>query len=330
MPDDIVDLSGKCSACPTLTCTRCKEVVHEGGCDEPNDTDTIRFAESQGWKRCYHCRAYVELNTGCNHIRCRCGAEYCYVCGIKWEAQTCANGCPLWEERRLIEARVEMEAPAPVAAPAVALNQAAEVPMVNEQPAPVVAPPVVVQETAEARATRLRAAAAAAAQVAANRAARRERKNARTRQRVAERIAARDAAARVAAAEYRRAREARMQPAPDGAPPVAINQVARPRVANQQPAHVPAGYVLQHLGGAIQMWLAPGVNLLDHRHQAPAAIPADLGCRHAGQWMDSRHNPAMRGPCQCQGCRATYRQYIWECHGCQKRMCWRCIKGLRG
>ena len=320
MPEDIVELSGKCSACPTLTCTRCKEVVHEGGCDEPNDTDTIRFAESQGWKRCYHCRAYVELNTGCNHIRCRCGAEYCYVCGLKWEAQTCANGCPLWEERRLIEARVEREAPAPVVAPVVALNQVAEVRVVHE--APFIAPPVAVQETAEARAARVQARAAAVAQVAANKAAKNRRKAARRRER--------DEARRVAAVQAARAQTAQVQHAPVGAPHRGLNQVAGPRVANQQPAHGAAGFVFQDLGQRVRVWAAPGANVVVHRHQPPAGIPADLGCRHAGQWIDSRDNPAMRGPYQCQGCRATYRQYIWECHGCQKRMCWSCIKGLRG
>lgn len=30
------------------------------------------------------CRALVELAHGCNHITCKCGAEWCYKCGALW------------------------------------------------------------------------------------------------------------------------------------------------------------------------------------------------------------------------------------------------------
>jgi len=198
-----------------------------------------------------------------------------------------------------------------VAAPVVALNQVAEVRVVHE--APVVAPPVAVQEIAEARAAKVQAAAAAAAQVAADRAARQQRKAARRRE-----------ARRVAAMQAVRAQAAQVQHAPVGAPHAGLNQVAGPRIANQQLAHGAAGYVFQDLGQGIRGWGVPGANVVIHRHQAPAGIPAALGCRHAGLWKDSRDNPAWRGPYRCQGCHVTYRRYIWECHGCQKRMCERC------
>ncbi len=42
----------------------------------------------------------VALDHGCNHMTCRCHAEFCYVCSIKWK--NCS--CPRWDEERLIEA----------------------------------------------------------------------------------------------------------------------------------------------------------------------------------------------------------------------------------
>ncbi|KAM0667449.1 hypothetical protein ACQRIU_003314 [Beauveria bassiana] len=49
--------------------------------------------------RCSSCHHVVELSTGCNHISCRCGAQFCYVCGEKWK--TC--GCQQWHENRLLD-----------------------------------------------------------------------------------------------------------------------------------------------------------------------------------------------------------------------------------
>lgn len=33
--------------------------------------DVLDMAEARRWRRCYNCRAMVELQHGCNHIYCR-------------------------------------------------------------------------------------------------------------------------------------------------------------------------------------------------------------------------------------------------------------------
>ncbi|KAK8932098.1 hypothetical protein VCV18_000629 [Metarhizium anisopliae] len=51
--------------------------------------DILAQAKEEGWKRCYRCKALVELKEGCNHMTCRCGAEFCMICGIKWKNCDC-------------------------------------------------------------------------------------------------------------------------------------------------------------------------------------------------------------------------------------------------
>ncbi|KAM0563209.1 hypothetical protein ACHAPJ_000925 [Fusarium lateritium] len=52
----------------------------------PRDEETARFLEDarlEGQKRCYRCGASAKLREGDNHALCRCGAEFCVVCGEK-------------------------------------------------------------------------------------------------------------------------------------------------------------------------------------------------------------------------------------------------------
>ncbi|KAL4895371.1 hypothetical protein BDV59DRAFT_200029 [Aspergillus ambiguus] len=92
---------GTCRECGRQTHVLCRALAHPG-VDCPSDTalqETLLLAEAEHWRRCYNCHTMVELNHGCNHIRCRCGKEFCYVCGQRWK--TCH--CPLWHENRLVE-----------------------------------------------------------------------------------------------------------------------------------------------------------------------------------------------------------------------------------
>ncbi|KXT08387.1 hypothetical protein AC579_7305 [Pseudocercospora musae] len=89
-----------CPRCRKTTCTMCKMPSHSGDCPEDEALQQLlETTEQQQWQRCPTCKAIVELNTGCNHITCRCGANFCYVCAAPW--RTC--GCPQWEEQRLLE-----------------------------------------------------------------------------------------------------------------------------------------------------------------------------------------------------------------------------------
>jgi IBR domain, a half RING-finger domain len=68
----------------------------------PKDPATKKFVEvakEEGWQRCFNCSAMVELKEGCNHMTCRCTAEFCMVCGNKWK--TC--DCP-WFNYHAVEA----------------------------------------------------------------------------------------------------------------------------------------------------------------------------------------------------------------------------------
>ncbi|KAI1159447.1 hypothetical protein F5B18DRAFT_588956 [Nemania serpens] len=101
------DTTATCSECRAQTCTTCKGVSHDGYC--PNDEQlqqVIQLAREQGWQRCQNCWGMVELNTGCNHMTCRCGFQFCYVCGAHWK--TCH--CDHWEEHRLYERAARIDA----------------------------------------------------------------------------------------------------------------------------------------------------------------------------------------------------------------------------
>ncbi|KAG5203929.1 RBR-type E3 ubiquitin transferase [Trichophyton interdigitale] len=82
---------GVCSRCKTMVCCTCGRKWHKDE-DCPQDEGSIEFAEiakQEGWRRCYNCSAMVELKEGCNHITCRCTAQFCIVCGLKWKTCDC-------------------------------------------------------------------------------------------------------------------------------------------------------------------------------------------------------------------------------------------------
>lgn len=43
-----------------------------------------RFALAAFGRRCPGCSCRTERISGCNHIRCPCGVEWCYACGKRW------------------------------------------------------------------------------------------------------------------------------------------------------------------------------------------------------------------------------------------------------
>ncbi|KAH9909290.1 hypothetical protein F4778DRAFT_793316 [Xylariomycetidae sp. FL2044] len=80
---------GRCAA-GHATCLVCRGAQHLGSpCPQDRELQRTRaLAEEEGWRRCVGCRAYVEHASACQHMTCRCGAEFCYVCGARW--RTCA------------------------------------------------------------------------------------------------------------------------------------------------------------------------------------------------------------------------------------------------
>ena len=69
----------ECHHCGTKLCSVCRGPQHPANEDCPQDFGldrTLEQAERAGWRRCYNCRAMVELNHGCRHITCKCRAEF--------------------------------------------------------------------------------------------------------------------------------------------------------------------------------------------------------------------------------------------------------------
>ncbi|KAF4537595.1 IBR finger domain protein [Lasiodiplodia theobromae] len=74
-PTEIADDEkvGTCPKCAARTCVVCNEKAHEVGEENcPGDEamkELLRAAGGDEWQRCYSCNHFVELNTGCYHIR---------------------------------------------------------------------------------------------------------------------------------------------------------------------------------------------------------------------------------------------------------------------
>ncbi len=96
---------GKCGRCKTKVCCACNGKWHiDREC--PKDEETKRFVEvakAEGWQRCFNCSAMVELKEGCNHMTCRCRAEFCMICGLRWK--TC--DCPWFNYEAVENARLQ-------------------------------------------------------------------------------------------------------------------------------------------------------------------------------------------------------------------------------
>ncbi|KAF4769660.1 hypothetical protein N7455_006331 [Penicillium solitum] len=96
---------GTCPECHRQTHVPCRSLAHprvDCPMDEPLHA-VLEMADAAKWKRCFNCRTMVELRHGCNHMTCRCGREFCYVCGSVWKS--CQ--CPLWHEHRLEEMAIQ-------------------------------------------------------------------------------------------------------------------------------------------------------------------------------------------------------------------------------
>lgn len=80
-----------CPRCKTKVCALCNNKMHRSR-DCPKDPEIAKLVEQgkkEGWQRCYSCNAMIEKKEGCNHMTCRCRAEFCIVCGSKWKSCDC-------------------------------------------------------------------------------------------------------------------------------------------------------------------------------------------------------------------------------------------------
>ncbi|KAF3116281.1 hypothetical protein TWF569_000346 [Orbilia oligospora] len=95
----IKDNSAYCIDCAKFTCIHCAKDLHDGICPEDKDMAMLlETAKNEGWSKCGKCNHLVELTIGCFHMTCRCGHQFCYLCGVEWK--TC--GCPSSSEHSVL------------------------------------------------------------------------------------------------------------------------------------------------------------------------------------------------------------------------------------
>ena len=81
----------ECPWCQHQTCLHCKGDKHRKGFVCPKDTEMMKakkYAETEGYRPCGKCGEYIKRNGGCNHMTCRCGYQFCYICNREW-----SKGC---------------------------------------------------------------------------------------------------------------------------------------------------------------------------------------------------------------------------------------------
>ncbi|KAK7733321.1 hypothetical protein SLS53_008218 [Cytospora paraplurivora] len=86
-----------CKHCNFFTCAKHKRPWHNGQtCGEfdqdPAQIDrleeeeaTAKLLSKESTSICPNCRQGVTKTDGCDHMRCQCGQEWCYVCSCSWE-----------------------------------------------------------------------------------------------------------------------------------------------------------------------------------------------------------------------------------------------------
>ncbi|PIN03255.1 Ubiquitin--protein ligase [Handroanthus impetiginosus] len=80
-------------------CPNCKNP-----CMSREERELRWLASRERWRQCPKCRDMVSLASGCYHIYCRCGHQFCYKCGAKWGHGRPTCRCPIWDERNIIYA----------------------------------------------------------------------------------------------------------------------------------------------------------------------------------------------------------------------------------
>ncbi|CAI9105196.1 OLC1v1004067C1 [Oldenlandia corymbosa var. corymbosa] len=104
-----------CKKCNRPFCSECGVIWHDNiTCSEykeknpypcHEDAELKSLATKSLWRQCNMCRVMVSLVAGCNHIYCRCGYEFCYICGAAWVNKRATCTCPLWDEQNIVYER---------------------------------------------------------------------------------------------------------------------------------------------------------------------------------------------------------------------------------
>ena len=74
----------RCTKCRIAEfCLKCTRASHGGECDRLDEASEQLIRENT--RVCPRCLAHVEKNGGCNHMSCRCGAHFCWLCNQSYE-----------------------------------------------------------------------------------------------------------------------------------------------------------------------------------------------------------------------------------------------------
>jgi hypothetical protein len=82
-------LQWTCFTCGTLACASCCAPWHNNEtCEQYTKRTALNIEETQivegGFRRpivrCPSCKITIQKEEGCDHMKCRCGAEFCYGC----------------------------------------------------------------------------------------------------------------------------------------------------------------------------------------------------------------------------------------------------------
>ena len=68
----------------------CKEYQISNRVDK-NDKLFMKFVKGKKFKMCPFCKFWVEKTVGCDHMRCKCGKEFCYKCGGVYRKCACVK-----------------------------------------------------------------------------------------------------------------------------------------------------------------------------------------------------------------------------------------------
>lgn len=57
------------------------KLMHKGSCEKSEER---YLRKMYNYIKCKSCMRLVEKSKGCNHMTCKCGFEFCYICGQAW------------------------------------------------------------------------------------------------------------------------------------------------------------------------------------------------------------------------------------------------------
>lgn len=69
-----------CDTCQSVACIACGEAWHEAPCAGDAEDMLKSWADVRDARRCPKCSSMIERVSGCNHMTCRCGHEFCWLC----------------------------------------------------------------------------------------------------------------------------------------------------------------------------------------------------------------------------------------------------------